>query len=168
MLLVKAVGLMVAVRKRLGWHVEHNCAAGCDEVCGGVWGWGRVAGVPPRLPCIGKGEVDGGATCAIKFSGPVAYKGVKPCGRRIGAANTRIVKTIRRYEQVVHVETVFGPGCSPIYLEVVFGTGGIGVGPAMDFKTVRDTVRIVELRIVDSTGALKHASTTGHSAGLPG
>src|SRR5439155_25732605 len=103
-----------------------------------------------------------------KFYGPVAYKGVKPCGRRIGGANTRIVKTIRRYEQVVQVETVFGPGPSPIYLEVVFGTGEISVGPAMDFKTVRDTVRIVELRIVDSSGALEDASTACHSARHPG
>ena len=88
------VGLVVAERKSDVGRAEYNCAAGvCDEVCGGVWGWGPVG--PPWFPCIGKFEVDGGTTLTIEFAGPVAYNGVKNCERRVGAANTRIEKTIR-------------------------------------------------------------------------
>src|SRR5438309_11827013 len=111
-------------------YLEHNGPAGVrDCVCSGV--------ARARLPCISKGECDVGAGSAIKFSGPYAVKPVKVCGRRVGTANSVIPTTIRRREQVVQVETmVFATCVNPIYLEVVFGTGVICVGPTMDFKAV--------------------------------
>ena len=59
---------------------------------GGIWWCGPIGST--GLPCIGKFEVDGRATLTIEFAGPVAYNGVEACGRRVGAANSRIVKTI--------------------------------------------------------------------------
>ena len=103
-----SMSLLVAESKRGGWHVEHNFAGPVrDEVCRGVRGWGAVGA--PRLPCIGKYEVDRGAALAVKPSRSVADKGVKPSWRRVGTANIRVERTIRRHESVVEVETMFVP-----------------------------------------------------------
>src|SRR5437762_4767105 len=134
------VGLVVAERKSGGGHAEYNCAAAVyNEVCSGVRRWGPVG--PPRLPCIGKGEVDGGGgIVTVKRSRPIADHCVEAGGGRVGAANSRIVKTIRRRENV-QVETMFVPRRPPIDLEVVWSCGKGGwFGAAVEFKAVRDTV----------------------------
>src|SRR5437016_13783579 len=112
-------------------YLEHNGPAAVrDCVCGGV--------ACARFPCISKCECDGGAGRAIILSRPDAVKPVKVCGRRVGAANSRIPRTIRRLESVVQVETMMFATCiNPIYLEVVVGTRVICIGPTMDFKAVR-------------------------------
>ena len=165
------VGLVVAERKSGGGHTEYNCAAGvCDEVGGCVWGWGRVAGVPPWLPCIGKCENDvAGILGIVKKSGPDAEHCVEAGGGRVGAANTRIVKTIRRRENV-QLEFMFVPRRPPIDFEVVWkcrwrakGRGSGTIAPAVEFKAVRDTVVIIHLRRDDLVGGLEHASPTRHS-----
>ena len=143
---------MVAEGQGGGRHAEHNAAGAVnDKERGGIWWWGPIGST--GLPCIGKREVDGRATLAVECASSVAYEGVEPCWRRVGAANSRIVKTIRRYQSAAELEMMFVPCGSPIYLEAVIGAGGIGVGSAMDFKAMRHTPR--------STG-LEHASTASH------
>src|SRR5438874_9622200 len=107
---------MVAERKSGGGHAEYNCAASVyDKIRGGVWGWGPVGS--PRLPCVGKCEVDGGSGLVIvKKSGPIADQCVKAGGGRVGAANTRIVKTIRRRENV-QLEFMFVSRRPPVDFE---------------------------------------------------
>src|SRR5207245_51377 len=109
----------------------------------------------------------GGGLGIVKKSRPNADQCVEAGGGRVGAANTRIVKTIRRRENV-QMELMFVPRRSPIDFEVVGRWGSrIGVAAAVELKAVRDTVVIIHLRRGDLVGALEHASTTGHSARHP-
>src|SRR5437762_1929891 len=110
--------LMIAERQCGSRHAEHNGAGPVDDQIRGGIRWWRPIG-STGLTCVGKREVNGGATLTVKFAGSVANESVEVCARRVGAPDTWVVKTIGRNENVVHVETMFVPSGSPIYFEAV-------------------------------------------------